>query len=136
MRAHLEAVETALVSLGVTTHLYAAHEISGQYFVIGGRGADDGLEDGLCGPDGSIDTEVRLTAVTGTPAGADIMLGNARDILSPGKQWTRLTVAGRSVHIKFERSEFIGIDQSVKFTNSDRHPAWGVDSYRLVSDPV
>lgn len=132
----MEAVEAALSSLSVTTHLYAAHEISGQFFVIGGRGDDDGLEEGLCGPDGSIDTEIRLTAVTGTPTGVDIMLGNARDLLSPGKQWTPLIVAGRSAQIKFERSEFIGIDQSVKFTNSDRHPAWGVDSYRVVSDPV
>lgn len=135
MRDHLDAIAARLAPLGYVTHLYAAPEITGQYLILGGRGWDDGVEEGLA-PTDDLDTVVPITAVTGTPAGAEKMLRLVRAELSPGRQPTRLAVPGRSAHVMFVRSELIGVDQSVKITGTDRHPGYGVESYRVVSDPL
>lgn len=129
----MDAAEAALAPLGYVTHLFTAPEVSGQYLVIGARGWDGGVE-GALAPTGDLDTELRITAVAGTPQGAEIMLRRVREILSPGRDWTALTVPGRSAHVKFARSEYIGVDTSVKITGTDRHPGVGVESYRIVSD--
>ena len=90
----------------------------------------------MCGTDRSLDTEVRVTAVAGTPDGVEVMLRRVRGLLGPDDSWAALTVAGRAAQTRFERGEYIGVDDSTTITNTDRHPGVGVDSYRLVSEPV
>lgn len=136
MRAHLDAISTKLAPLGYVTHLFAAPEVTSQYLVLSSAAWGDALEDGLCATSGDLDTEVRVHAVAGTPAGVEVMLRRVRGVLSPARDWTAVTVAGRSAQVRFERSEFITVDIDVTITNTDRHPGVGVDSYRLVSEPV
>lgn len=136
MRAHLDAIKAALAPLGYTTHLWAAPAVTGQYLILSSRSWESGVEPALCGTDRSLDTEVRVTAVTGTPEGVETMLRLVRDLLGPDDDWTPLAVAGRHAQTHFARGEFIGYDTSVKITNTDRHPGVGVDSYRLLSEPV
>lgn len=134
MRAHLDAIKDALAPLGYKVHLWAAPSIDPQYLVLSSRSWQAGDEPGLCGVDRALDTEVRVTAVAGTPAGVEVMLRRVRGLL--GEDWSALAVAGRVAQVRFERSEFIGVDDSVKITGTDRHPGVGVDSYRLVSEPA
>lgn len=136
MRSHLDAVKDKIAPLGYTTHLWTAPEVSGQYLILSSPAWDDALEESVCGLDESLDTEFRIKAVAGTPAGVEVMLRRVRGLLSPGRSWERLAVPARSAQTKFARSEFIGVDTSTKVTGTDRHPGVGVDSYRLVSEPT
>lgn len=135
MRAHLDALKVRLSPLGYVTHLYAAPSITSQYLIVGGRWRP-GAEPSLCGTGASIDTDVPITAVAGTPEGVAIMLDRVRALLGPNDDWAPLTLAGRVAQTHFARSEFIGVDRDAVITATDRHPAVGVDSYRLVSEPA
>ena len=136
MRAHLDALRAALSPLGYTTHLFAAPAVTAQYLILSSRSWESGDESALCGTDRSLDTEVRVTAVTGTPEGVAIMLDRVRALLGPDDDWAPLVVTGRVAQTHFARGEFIGVDDSVKITGTNRHPGVGVDSYRLVSEPA
>ena len=135
MRAHLDAISARLAPLEYVTHFFAAPEVSSQYLVLGSRSWGDQVEVGLVG-DTSLDTEVQVKAVAGTPMGVEVMLRRARGLLCPDGQWASLPVPGRSARITFARSEFITTDIDVTITGTNRHPGVGVDSYRLVSEPV
>lgn len=136
MKTHLDAVKVALSPLGYTTHLWAAPVVSGQYLILSSRSWESGREASICGTDRSLDTEVRVTAVAGTPEGVEVMLRRVRGLLGPDDDWAHLDVPGRSAQTHFARGEFIGVDDSVKISGTDRHPGVGVDSYRLVSEPA
>lgn len=83
----------------------------------------------------TIDTEIRVKAVVGTVPGVRIMLANIKAELSPTRAGTPLVVAGRNARILHVRSEFVDVDQDTTITGTNRHPAFGVDTYRLVSEP-
>jgi len=85
----------------------------------------------LCDPQTTISLPIRLRVVTGTPTGAAIILDNARTALVGP-----ITVTGRSAVLTWERSEFIGLDTDVTIPATNRHPAVGVDTYTLTSQPV
>lgn len=136
MKAHLDALKAALTPLNYTTHLFAAPVISSQYLILSSPSWGAGREKSVCGTDLSLDTEVRVKAVAGTPEGVLVMLRRVREVLGPDDEWTPLAVAGRSAQTHFARSEFIGVDDSVTISGTDRRPGVGVDSYRLVSEPV
>lgn len=135
MRAHLDALADVLEPLGWKTYLFTSPDAVGQYLILSSRSWSGGLEDGLVG-DTSLDTEIRVKAVAGTPMGVEVMLRRVRELLCPDGQWLTLDVPGRAASVKFARSEFITTDIDVTITGSNRHPGVGVDSYRLVSEPV
>lgn len=136
MRAHLDALKAALSPLGYATHLWAAPDVTPQYLILSSRSWESSREASVCGTDRSLDTEVRVTAVAGTPEGVEVMLRRVRGLLGPDEEWVRVPLAGRHAQTHFARGEFIGVDDSVKITGTDRHPGVGVDSYRLVSEPA
>ena len=136
MKAHLDAIKAELAPLEYTTHFFAAPVVSSQYLIVSSPSWGGPLEAPVAATSGSVDVDVRVKAVTGTPEGVAIMLGRVRALLGPDNEWVRLTVAGRSAHVRFVRSEFIDVDRDVTITNTDRHPGVGVDTYRLVSEPA
>lgn len=136
MIEHLKAVEAALASLGYTSHRIYAVKPTRQYLVLGGRAWGGATERALSGPVADLATDLRVTAVAGTPDGVGVMLARARAILSPGLEWTRLPMSGWRVETRFLRSEFIDVDTSTKNTDTGLHPAWGVDSYSFVAQPI
>ena len=136
MRAHLDALKAALSPLGYATHLWAAPDVTPQYLILSSRSWESSREASVCGTDLSLDTEVRVTAVAGTPEGVEVMLRRVRGLLGPDEEWVRVPLADRHAQTHFARGEFIGVDDSVKITGTDRHPGVGVDSYRLVSEPA
>ena len=84
----------------------------------------------------TIDTSIRVKAVAGTVAGVRIMLRNIKAEFSPTRVGTPLAVAGRNARLVFVRSEFVDVDQDTTITGTNRHPAFGVDTYRLISEPA
>lgn len=137
MLAELKAIEAIIETApGYPTFLiFADPGASGQYVVLQAKGFDSPNEVPVCGPDDTIDAEVRVKATTGTADGVFIMLKALRDQLSPGLRESVLAVSGRHARLVYVRSEFIDIDQDTTITGTSRHPAFGVDTYRLISEP-
>lgn len=136
MITHLTAVKDHLASLSYLTHLVWAPTVTSQYLVLNGAGWNQPEDLPLCGLSEVLDTDLRVTAVAGTPEGADIMLRRVRAILSPLMAITRVPLAGRDLRVRFERSEFLTVDQDQVITGTNRHPALGVDTYHLTSQPL
>ena len=92
-------------------------------------GAD--LDAALCDTRASFTVDIRLRAVGGTPTGVDIILWNARNSI-PGT----IDVPGRHVTIDWTRSELLDVDPDTTIPGTNRHPAVGVDTYTLTSQPA
>jgi hypothetical protein len=136
MVEHLKAIEAALASLGYPTHRIYATKPSSQYLVLGGRAWDGSAEQAMAGPAGDLASDLRVTAVAGTPDGVAIMLRRVRDVLSPGGVWTRIPMAGWRLELRYVRSEFIDVDTSSTSTATGQHPAFGVDTYQLSAQAI
>lgn len=136
MNGHLEAIRARLAGLGYLTHLYVAPKVSEQYLILSGPGWGSDPERAIDMAAAAFEVELRVKAVTGTPDGVAIMLDRVRAELSPDGVATRLTVAGRSAWIGYARSEFIDVDRDALIEGTSLHPAFGVDSYTLTSEPA
>ena len=136
MIAHLNGVKATLAPLGYRTELFAVVEVEGQYLILEAPAWGDGVEESVCGVGDDLDVDIRVKAVAGTAEGSAIMLRRVRGLLSPDRSWTAVAVAGRVAHIRFVRSEFVGVDRSVTAADTNRHPGVAVDTYRLVSQPT
>ena len=75
---------------------------------------------------------LRLTAVAGTLDGVQIMLDRIRGLLDTHTA----TVTGRHVLLTWDRSETIDLDRTVTIPTTNRHPAFGVDTYTIHSQPI
>ena len=130
MKAHLDAL-AAKIGGTVPVDLWASEPGRVPPWIVLEAPAWAGdPADCICGIDHRMVTDVRLKAVAGTTEGVAIMLANARAAL-PGV----LTVAGRGpVIVKWSGSEFIDLDTSATIPGTSRHPAYGVDTYRVVSE--
>ena len=133
--AHLKAIRTKLEPTGYTCDLVFAQSTSSQYLILSSPSWGDAEERSVSTIDSNASMDVRVKAVTGTPDGVATMLANVRAILSPNHSPTLVPLAGWVLSIRFLRSEFIDVDQSTTNTNN-RHPAQGVDTYRLTAEPI
>lgn len=131
MKAHLDAI-AAKLAVAYPVDLWAAEPgRTGQWIVLEAPASAADPDAPIGATSASFEVELRLRAVTGTPAGVAIMLDHARSIL-PGA----LTVSGRYCSLAWERSEFIDIDPDATIPGTNRHPAYGVDSFTLNSQPT
>lgn len=135
MKAHLDAIAERLGDVGVPAHIVWATGPH-PYYVLTSPAWDASDEANVATAHDTLDATVRVKAVTGTAAGVLRLLELARDELSPELGTSDLDVAGWSSTIRFTRSEFVDVDRDVKITGTDRHPFVGVDTYRVVSQPV
>lgn len=144
MRAHLRAVAARLEVLGYPVHLYRANPLAGEdegtvppvpYLVLNGSwGVGDEIP--VCDETETLDTEFRLTATATTAEGAGVVLERARGLLSPRANWTAVPMTDRVVQVKRARAEIVPtVDMDLRLPGSNRHPGFGVDSYRLHSTP-
>lgn len=144
MRSHLQALAAHLAPLGYPVHLYRANPQPGDpgdmvppvpYLVL--RGAwDSGDEIPLSDSTTTLDTEVRVTATATTAEGAGVVLDRVRALLSPRSDWTSVPMEGWVVQVKRARAEIEpDVDMDLRLPGSNRHPGFGVDSYRLHSTP-
>lgn len=136
MIEHLQAISARLASLGYATYLVYAPEVQPQYLVLSGPSWATPDELPLSTTSDDLTTDIRVKAVTGTPEGVGVMLTRIRELLSPRLAETSVPMAGRDFRLRFERSEFLEVDTDLTITGTNRHPAVGVDTYRLVSQPA
>ena len=128
MADHLRAIRTKM-AVAYPVDLFAADpDRTGQWAVLEAPDWAVDPEAPIGGDLGAFATPIRLRAVTGTPEGVAIMLDAARQAL-PGP----VTVAGRVAHLTWDRSEFIDLDTDTVIPSTNRHPAYGVDTYTLHS---
>lgn len=134
MLAHLKAVQAAVEALGYIVELgmVPGPTVPDQYVVV--RGPANGTDsDTPLAPDTTFDVPMWLTAATGTIDGAYIMLTAIKAALDG----VTLDVAGRYVFAAWEASEVDPeLDLTLTRTSSNQHPAYGVDQYRLYSQPI
>ncbi len=141
MREHLRALADVLAPLGYPVHLYRASgarpDVAAPvpFLVLRGEwGRGDDVP--LCDDSEDLDTTVYVTGTADTAESAGVVLGRVRRLLSPGGSWSSVPMEGRAVQVKRVRSEVAPTaDQDLTLPNSDRHPGFGVDSYRLRSVP-
>ena len=129
MKTTLEAIAAAIP---YTPHLWAAETPGdGQYVVLWtpphSADEDEALIRGT-----AFTAPLRVTAVAGTLAGVDIMLDKIRDLLDRHT----VEVTGRHVLLTWVRSEAIDLDRTVTIPTTTRHPAYGVDTYTIHSQPI
>lgn len=136
MIAHLGAVRDSLAGLLYSTHLVDAPTVTAQYVVLSGPGWGKPDEMPVCGASQSMETDFRVTAVTGTAEGVGIMLQRHRDLLSPSLGEVRIPMQGRLVTVRFVRPEVIAVDRDNTVVNTNRHPCYGVETYHLTSEPL
>lgn len=86
--------------------------------------------------DGSFEATVRLVARAELGGAVAIMLERVRELVAPGQSAKALPVAGRYVTVQWLRTEFIQADVDVTIPATGRNPFYGIDSYRVVSQPV
>ena len=146
MRAHLRAVAAALEPLGYPVHLLHANPPAETddphvvprvpYLVLRGawRSPDDMP---VCDATGYLDTSVYVTGTADTAEGALVVLDRVRNYLSPSLAATALVMQGRRAEVRWLRSEVPPqVDRDLRLPGSNRHPGFGVDSYRLTSAPL
>ena len=130
MKAHYAAIETALAALYTTYVVDVPDTPVLPYFVLWGPSGTLPEESTVVGQlSTDFDTDVYVTAVAGTAEGVFTMQAAARSALSS------LSVAGHLVAVTLSDSRPLMVDRDVILPNTDRHPVYGVDVYRIQSTP-
>lgn len=137
MIAEVEALRAEIAAqTPYAVHAFAAPSLSLPQVVIEAPPTGDRGELSACGTTSAVDDTVRVKAVAGTSEGVAMMLARIGEVLSPGREVRRLPMPGRALDVVWVRSEFVAADTSVTIPSTNRHPAVGVDSYRVVSQPI
>lgn len=133
---HLEAVSEQIAPLDWARHIGAAPPSTlPPFVVITAPTWGDELEASL-NPGDPFAVDVRITCSAATPEGALMMSEQVRATIAPARADAPLAVAGRHVRIRWERSEWVGYDNSVTLPEPNRHPGFAVDTYRITSQEV
>lgn len=83
-----------------------------------------------------ISGDVRLMVSDSTETNVHHRLELLHDHLSPGTLPTPLETPGRYTTIQWIRGEFVARDPDFVFPHTGRSAAWGVDTYRIDSQPL
>jgi hypothetical protein len=84
---------------------------------------------------GDFEASFGVTSVAGTTEGVLIVQAAARAALASFATGST-AVAGRIVWLTLEDSRAVQVDSAVTITATGKHPAYGVDMYRLRSTPA
>jgi hypothetical protein len=135
VRSHLAAIRAALTAADLSNYFADAGTAPVLPYVLvwTGSGAPP-VEDSIS-PLGDFEASFGVTSVAGTPEGVLIVQAAARAALASFAAGST-AVAGRVVWLTLEDSRAVLIDTDVTVTATGKHPAYGVDMYRLVSTPA
>lgn len=139
----LGALRDYLAPLDYTTHLFAAtSSADGEtppipYLVLASAAYDRPAGARLCGRDDRLDFTLRVTAVSGVEDAPPKMLARVFELLTPKYDTRHIVTADRRIEVSFERVEVVSaLDRDMSLPNLNRHPSYGVASYRVVSAPL
>lgn len=133
MKAHYSAIQAKLATLYTTYFVDVPVTPVMPYFLLWGSAGTLPVEASASGPLATdFDTTFNVTAVAGTGEGVLTMQAAARAALAA------TTVTGRHVAItlRTEQPTALIVDRDVVLPDTDRHPVYGVDVYRLQSTPA
>lgn len=133
MIAELDAITDALEALGWPIHYVDApeHPTELPYLVLG---SSSGRMFGpaLCATLTDLDDLVRVMVVHHNPHAVVLAHEQVRAVLDN----THPPVAGRSLTVRLLASEPVAVDRDLTIATTNRHPAYGVDTYRVTSVPA
>ena len=131
MKAEFAAIEAKLAALRTTYFVDVPATPVLPYYLLWGPAGTLPEESTVAGQlAADFDTDVYVTAVAGTGEGVLTMQAAARSALAS------VTVSGRSVALTLTDSRPLMVDRDVILPDTDRHPVYGVDVYRLQSTPA
>ncbi len=146
MIAELTAIKAhlALMANPVPVHLFEATgstdtTVPAQvpYLVLGASGGLMPDHMPVAGVDQSLEFDLRLTSVAGVVDAPPKVASRVRDYLSPAYGVTRIALTGRALDVFYVRTEVASaVDRDVVVAGTNRHPAYGVDTYHVVSQPT
>lgn len=140
MKAHIDALRATIeTATGWDTYFVNVPERPAfPYVLLWSPAWDAGTEMTLCGARTDLDALVGITAVAGTPDGVLLAHGQIRATLSPAGRSTALAVPGRSAEVVLEpgMGQPVQVDRDVVNPETNLHPSFGVEMYRLRSTPA
>lgn len=131
---HVAAIEAAFAAAGLVSHFVDAPGATPPYHLLW-TGSGTVPAEASVDPAGDFTDTLGVTSVAGTPKGALIAQREAREALAPFAAGSTV-VAGRIVWLTLYDSRSVQVDRDVTVTSTNRHPAYAVDMYRLVSVPA
>lgn len=130
MRAHVDAVKTLLTAGGITSYWVDVPDSpTYPYALLWGPVWGSSAEVPLSGDDTDMDRSLMVTSVAGNP---DLVLTFAERVKTILHK-SRPPVPDWVSDLRYVRSETADVDRQVTLPNSNRHPAFSVDTYRYRS---
>ena len=121
MLAHLDAIKSALAPLLIDPYSYKVALVGGgqitegvALLVLSAPPTSGPAEDPECGTSNAWSVDVRVKAVAADPAGVLPMLATVKSLLSPGGIWRSVAVPGRSVQVRWLRSEALVLRYAIE----------------------
>lgn len=145
MMPTLDAIKAALAGLNYPTHLLANEGVTDAavpnvpYLVLAPATGTGLLPDELpvCGADGRIQFDLRVTAVSYPADAVPKIQGRVRAILAPGLGISQIVTDDRHITVAYLRTEVASqFDRDMSIAASNRHPSWGADSYTVHVQPI
>jgi hypothetical protein len=129
----LDAVRDLLAVLGWPVHYVDAptHPDVFPYLVLGSTSGRM-LAPALCAELVDLDDLLRVMVVHTTPEAVIAAHAQVRAVLHD----THPAVVGRAVTVRWFGSEPVAVDRDMTVMTTNRHPAYGIDIYRLTSTPA
>jgi hypothetical protein len=135
VKATLAALRAALTAAGLANYFTdAGTSPTLPYVLLWTSNGTAPVEDSVA-TRGDFEAVLGLTSVAGTPDGVLIVQDAARAALASFAAGST-AVAGHIVWLTLEDSRAVQIDTDVTVTATGKHPAYGVDMYRLTSTPA
>jgi hypothetical protein len=128
----IDAIKALLAPLGYPVYYVDAPDHPAMpYVLLWGSSGVPSPEQAIAGPSDLTDS-LGVTTVAATPEAVLIVRARIRTVLDGA----RPTVAGSLVWLNLTDSRPTAVDRDVTDPATNRHPAYGVDMYRLVSVPA
>lgn len=133
MKAHLDAAKAILEGIGYPVHIGDVPGSATYPYVLLWSSAGNLDSPAMCGEQSDLNDLMRVTMTATTSHAALFMAPTIRQALIG----VRLAVPGRFVQpLRLSGSEPVRVDSQVTLPRTSRHPAFVVDSYRVISEPA
>ena len=129
------AIKAALTAAGVTNYYVdAPSSRTYPYALVWSSAGRPDIEPALV-ESSAFSDDLGVTVVAASPEGVLSVGERVRAALAPFDGGSGV-VAGRITYLHHYDSRPVQVDRDVTITATNRHPAYGVDMYRLVSTPA
>lgn len=133
MRAHIAGIKALLSDYGHPVYFGDVPAAPSYPYVLLWSGLGRMRSDEFCGARDDLNDLIGVTTVAETPDAALVAGARVRSYLLGASP----IVAGRFVQpLSLHDSQQVVVDRDVKLPATDRHPAYVVDLFRIISEPI